>query len=72
MSKLFRLTARKQGTSVARATLEFILNQNWDIFNRADDMPFSLVNSDGTKYNIFDGLGPPMPQIARQHQTIIT
>lgn len=65
----FTLTARRQGMSAARAFLEYLLDRNWDIFQRAPDTPYSLVNPDGTRYCMFDCPGPPGLPAARQGRT---
>ena len=55
----FTQTCRLQKASPARALLEYMLNENWDLFRDAANTPASLVNDDGTRYSIFDIPGPP-------------
>lgn len=57
-------TCKEQGISPARAMLELLLDNDWNIFERKDT-PFSLVNPDGTRFSIFGSPGPPIPQNAR-------
>ncbi len=54
----FVRTAHKQKISSARALLEHILDSDWS-FENVKDTPYSLTNSDGSRYSIFEGLDPP-------------
>ena len=55
----FTRTCRRQGMSPGRALLEYLLDGTWNIFERAKDTPYSLVNPDGSRYSVFAGPCPP-------------
>ncbi len=45
----------RQGVSSGRALLESILGRGrWDVTKNAGDVPYSLVNPDGSRYFVFD------------------
>ena len=68
----FCRTCHRQKISACRAMLEYLLDRDWDMFNRSEDMPFSLVNRDGTRYSVFDMPGPPARQkAAPRHQAAV-
>ena len=58
----FTRTCHRQKISPCRALLEYLLDQNWNIFERANDTPYSLVNPDGARYTIFGAPGPPQDE----------
>ncbi len=59
----FSMTCRKQNIHPAGGLLEYLRNPDWNVFAEAgddDDMRLSsLVNTDGTRYSVFECPGPP-------------
>ncbi len=61
----FSMTCRKQNIHPAGGLLEYLRNPGWDIFAEAGDdnddarLLSSLVNTDGTRYSVFECPGPP-------------
>ena len=58
----FSMTCRKQHIHPARALQEYLRDPDWDVFAGARDdasLLSSLVNADGTRYNVFECPGPP-------------
>lgn len=55
----FTRTCRRQDMSPGRALLEYVLDGTWNIFERAKDTPYSIVNPDGSRHSVFAGLDPP-------------
>ncbi len=44
--------------------MEYLLDHGWNLFERAGNTPYSLVNPDGFRYSVFDGPGPPRGRTA--------
>lgn len=59
----FARTAHTQKMPPGRALPEYILDDTWNIFERAGGTPYSLVNPDGSRYLVFVGLDPPLPAV---------
>ena len=55
----FTRTCHRQEISPGRALPECLLDHDWNLFERAKDTPYSLTNSDSTRYSVFGGPGPP-------------
>ncbi len=60
----FTRTCHRQNVSPGRALLEYLLDRDWSLFERAGDTPYSLTNPDGTRYSVFGGPGPPRDRAA--------
>ncbi len=58
----FSMTCRKQNIHPAGGLLKYLRDPGWDIFAGAKDdahLLSSLVNTDGTRYSVFECPGPP-------------
>ena len=55
----FTRTCNRQRVSPGRALLEYILDHDWNLFERAGDTPYPLADPDGARYSVFDDPGPP-------------
>lgn len=64
----FTRTCHRQKVSPGRALLEYLLDRDWNLFEKAGDTPYSLANPDGTRYSVFARLDPPPDWGARQNR----
>ena len=55
----FSLTCARQNASPGRGLLECVLDPGWDLFDKAEETPYSLTNPDGSRYSLFRHLEPP-------------
>ena len=55
----FALTCAKQDVSPGRGLLECLLDSDWDLFDKAEETPYSLTDHDGSRYSLFKHLDPP-------------
>ena len=55
----FALTCGRQDISPGRGLLECLLDSDWDLFDKAEETPYSLTDHDGSRYSLFKHLDPP-------------
>ena len=55
----FALTCARQDVSPGRGLLECLLDSDWDLFDKAEETPYSLTDPDGSRYSLFKHLDPP-------------